>query len=342
MGADLHLKGRAGEAHDSGVQTLVQIGLGRTDIVFEAAEDRLIQIMHNAQHVIAVRHRIHDDAEGDQVENLVERLVLGEHFTVNAVGVLQAAVNHRIGNTALLHALHDLLIDPVHEVLVFGFLGLQRGGNFLIAHRVQIFQRQVFQFPLHALHTQAVGDGRIDLHGLEGLLLLLGRRLEFHGAHIVQTVCHFDQHHAHVLAHGHQHFAQVFHLLLRLGGKLHAVQLTDAIHQISHGGGEQPAHLFMAGAGILNGVMQQRCHDGFAVQMQLASHDHGHRQRMGHIRRSIFAQLTLMGIGSKLVCRADQRKVGAGIIAAYRFLQLEVALFDCHLAPPLFEVSKMP
>ena len=87
---------------------------------------------------------------------------------------------------------------------------------------------------LDALHAQAVGDGRVDLHGFQGLLLLLAGALVLHGAHVVQPVADFDEDHPDVLGHGHEHLAQVLHLLLFLGDILHPRQLGDPLHQLRH------------------------------------------------------------------------------------------------------------
>ena len=37
-----------------------------------------------------------------------------------------------------------------------------------------------------------MGDGGVDLHGFQGLLLLLGRGLVLHGAHVVEPVGYLD------------------------------------------------------------------------------------------------------------------------------------------------------
>ena len=73
-GADLHLKGEGDlpAADDGGVQGMVHIDLGYGDIVLEAARDLVPQRVDDAQHGIAVRDGVHDDADGDQVVDLVK------------------------------------------------------------------------------------------------------------------------------------------------------------------------------------------------------------------------------------------------------------------------------
>ena len=335
LGADLHLEGDGVIAHDRGVQALVHIGLRRADIILEAAQNGLIQIVHDAQHIVAVKHRIHDHAEGKQVEHIVQILVLRIHLAVDAVGVLHAAADTGL-DARLVQTLRDLAVDGGHKAVILRRLFVQSLRNFTPTDGVEILQAQILQLPLHLLHTQTVGKRGIDLHGLKGLLLLLGRGLILHGAHIVQPVGDLDKNDADVLAHGKQHLAQIFHLLLFLGGKLHAGQLADALHQIRHGGGKQTGHIFMGNGSVLDGIVEQGGLNGLAVQMQLLGKNLRHRQRMGHIGRAVLPALVLMGTAGIVKRRTDLRKIRAGIIAANGLLQPIIHFIRCHTAPPPF------
>ena len=191
--------------------------------------------MDHAQNIVAVPHVFHDHPEGEEVEDLVQGLVLVEHLAVDGVGVLHPAVDDVL-DIEIVQPLVDLVLGAAHEVLILLALGVQLGNDLVIADGVQILQRQVLQLPLDALHAQPVRDGGIDLHGLQGLLLLLGRRLILHGAHVVEPVGDLDEDHPDVLAHGDEHLPQVLHLLVFLGGVLDAGQLADAFHQVGDGG----------------------------------------------------------------------------------------------------------
>ena len=335
LGSDLHLKGDAVLSHHGGVERLVHIGLGGADIILEAAQDGLIQIMDDAQDVIALRHGAHDDPEGKQVKHIVQGLILSIHLAVDAVGVLHATGDRAL-NARLLKALGDLVMDGGHEAVVLrGFL-IQGLNDLLVTHRVQIFQAQILQLPLHLLHAQTVGDGGIDLHGLQGLLPLLFRSLVLHGAHIVQPVGHLDEDDTDVLAHGQEHFAQILHLLLRLGGGLHSRQLADPLHNVSNGGGKGLGNVLMGGIGILDGIVEQGGGNGLRVQMQLLRHDLSHRQRMGDEGRAVLAILTPVVLLGKFKGRTDQLKIGAGVILADSVLQTLVLLLHVHGFPLTF------
>ena len=273
LGADLHLERDAVCADDGGVERLVHIRLGRADIVLEAAEHGAVEVMDDAEHVVAVGHGVDDDAEGEQVEHLVHRLVLRIHLAVDAVGVLHAPVDLEIGNMLLFQARFDLRLHALHKGLVLGLLGLERAGDLLVADGVEVLERQVFELPLDALHTEAVGDGRVDLHRFKRLLPLLFRCLILHGAHIVRAVGQLDEDDADVLGHGHEHLAQVLHLLLFLAGVLHARQLGDALDQIRDRGGELLGDLGIGRIGILDAVVHEGGLDGLGVEPQFLGDD---------------------------------------------------------------------
>ena len=158
--------------------------------------------MDHAQHVVAVRHGVHQYPEGKEVIDLLHALVLGVHLAVNAVRMLHPAIHRGVLNAHLRQTLGDLLLDRAHEFGMLGAFRLQLGDDLIVAHRIQVLQGEILQLPFHLLHTKAVSNGGIDLHGLKGLFLLLLRRLILHGPHIVEPVGDLDEDHPDVLAHG--------------------------------------------------------------------------------------------------------------------------------------------
>ena len=149
---DLHLKGDAVRAHDGGVEALVSIGLGGADIVLEAAQNGLIEVMDDAEDVVAVPHAPHDDPEGEEVEDLVQLLVLAEHLAVDGVGVFHPAIDS-VGDPQLRQPLVDLLLGLAHEGVILPGLQLQGGVDLLEAHGIEILEGEVLQLPLNALHA---------------------------------------------------------------------------------------------------------------------------------------------------------------------------------------------
>ena len=72
LGADLHLERLALGPHHRRVQRLVEVELGHGDVVLEPPLHRLPRGVDGAQRGVAVLHRLDDDPDADEVEDLVE------------------------------------------------------------------------------------------------------------------------------------------------------------------------------------------------------------------------------------------------------------------------------
>ena len=338
-GADLHLEGDALPAHHGGVQGLVAVGLGGADIVLEPAQHRLEHVVDTAQHVIAGGYVVHDHPEGVQVEDFIEGFALGVHFAVDGIDVLEPPV-HPAFHPLLRQPLLDVGLHVVHKAGVEGGDVGQLRLHIVVAHRVQVLQGQVLQLPLQLLHAQAVGDGGVDLHGLQGLLLLLGVGLVLEGAHIVQPVAQLDEDDPHVLGHGHEHLAKVLHLLVLPGGILHPGELGDALHQVGDLGGEQPGDVVVGGVGVLNAVVEEGRDDGVLVQLQLVD-DLRHGDGVDDIGLPAFAQLgpvVVVGIFKGCADALSVRRwVGGQDIVLQRFVFLMGQIH--YITPPWAVVS---
>ena len=138
VGADLHLEGDALLPDDGGVEGLIHIGLGGGDIVLEPAQDGLVDVVDNPQHIVAVRHRVHQRPEGEEVVKLLHGLLLEVHFPVDAVGVLHPAVDGGVGDVQLLEAGSDLLLDTAHELAVLRAGLVQLPVDLVVGYRVQV------------------------------------------------------------------------------------------------------------------------------------------------------------------------------------------------------------
>ena len=93
LGADLHFHALPVRADDRGMDGLVHIGLGHADIVLETARHRPEESVDHPQSLIALGHRLEDDAEGQKVVELIQGDLLGLEFAVDAVVMLQAAAD---------------------------------------------------------------------------------------------------------------------------------------------------------------------------------------------------------------------------------------------------------
>ena len=258
--------------------------------------------MHIAEYIIAVRHRIHDHAHRADIIDLVDRLMLGVHFAVNGINMLDARRN-RIMDMRLRQLLADALLYPLEEFLVLLALRPEALDDLVIADRVEHLEAQVLQLPFDTAHTQPVRDRRIDLHGFERLVALLALGQELERARVMQPVGQLDQDDADILGHGEEHLAQVLELLLLLGIAQHA-QAGNAVHQLRDRRAKLVFDLLVAELRILDAVVQQRGADRIRIQPHF-NHDLGHRDRMDDIRLAVFPLLPLVRRGGALIGCAD-------------------------------------
>ena len=116
--ANLNFKGEGHfpSADHRGVQALVHVPLGYADVVLEAARNLVPQGVDDAQHRVAVLHRVHQHPHGDQIVDLVEGLALSVHFFVDGVKMLGPPI-HLVMNVLLVQLLRQLGNDPADAFL---------------------------------------------------------------------------------------------------------------------------------------------------------------------------------------------------------------------------------
>ena len=167
-----------------------------------------------------------------------------------------------------------------------------------ISDRVEILQREIFQLLLDALHTKAMRQGRINVHGLKRRDTLFIFRLCGKGAHIMQAVAQLDKDHTDIFRHGKQHLAQVFHALFFFIGKRDVHKIGDRIAEFTaneiHGDTRA----------VLNRIMQKRRADGIRVKLK-PCHNFRNRYRMRDISLAAVAELPLMHLFGKQIGCVD-------------------------------------
>ncbi len=307
------------------MEALVHVGLGGGDIVLEPAGHRVEQVVNVTQHVVAVGDGVHDDPEGVDVVKLVDGLALSLHLPVDGVYMLDPAIG-LVGNAHGGKPLGDLVLNGAHEHLVLLLVGVQIVHDLVVGIGHQVLQGDVLQLPLDLLHTKPVRQRRVDVHGLLAFLQLLLRGLVLHGAHVVQPVGDLDEHHPDVLGHGHEHFAQIFHLSLLGGGEVGSGQLGDTLHKLGNGGTEDALDVLVGGVGVLDAVVKQRAQHRVAVQTHFR-YDLRHSQGVNDIGGAVLALLQLVlgtGVVHGLV---DEGPVGSGNVLVDRPLHGGIVFF---------------
>ena len=276
--------------------------------------------MHHADSGVAVPDLVAQDADADQVGDVVEVATLDDHLLIDRPVVLGPALHRRL-DLRRAQGVDDLGAD-------LGQVGVPRRRaagdqphDLVVLLGVQDRERQVLQLPLDAGHTQPMRQGRNDFQRLAGLARLLFRRQEAHGAHVVQPVGDLDHQHPRVAGHRGDHLADG----LAFGGvaQLDPVQLGHPVDEMAHLFAEFLGQRLERVAGVLDGVVQQRGHQSGGVHAQLGQ-DVGDGQRVGDVGIAGMAQLGGMPLVGDLEGSLQHRQVGLGVdLPVHRHQRLE-------------------
>ena len=150
---------------------------------------------------------IKDDAHGQDVIDLLKGDVLVLHLAPDAVRSLYAGL-YLITDTRFVQFLTDRGCKLVKLSIQIVLHARKITGNLSIFLGVFVTETEVFQFLLHLMQSQAVGQGGIDVKGFAGNLVLFVGQLAAQGAHIVQTVRNLDKDYADVITHRKQEFLE--------------------------------------------------------------------------------------------------------------------------------------
>ena len=208
---------------------------------------------------------------------------------------------------------HELLLDLGDHIAVARF---ERGEPFADdakGFRVEFAERQVFHLLAHLVHAHAAGERRIDVERLfGGAPARLGRH-EVERAHVVQAVGELDQQHAHIGGDREQELAQVLGLLRLARDEVELLQLGEAVDQRADLRAERLVDLGARRLGVLDGVVQQRRHDGRVVELQVGQ-DRGDFERMGKVGIAGGARLRAVRLHGVDIGAVEQVLVGVGIV----------------------------
>ena len=261
-GADLHLDALALGTDHAGMQRAVIVRLGRRDVVLEAAGHHGIGAVEDAERVIALLDRVDGDAERHDVGKLLETDILALHLAPDRVRTLLAAGYLRIADAALAQYAIECRNDPRDEIAA---LLAQEGEARLQALPrigIELGESEILELVLHAMHADALGERRVNVHRLArdaaSLVVVLDvvERL-----HIVQAVGELDEEDANVFRHRQHQLAEVLRLLRLVRLQLDARQLGDAVDQPRDVWTEQPLDVLERRDGVLDGIVQQAGND---------------------------------------------------------------------------------
>ncbi len=281
------------------MQRLVAVGFGDRDVVLETPRYRLVEVVHHAQGAVAGIHVVDDDADGEDVEHFLERVVLVAHLAVDAVQPLLAS-GDAPDDACGLHARADRLLDIAHGLAAVAAGTVHRAFQYGRAPRVLGGKAEGLQFAAHGVHAQALRDGGVDLEGFLGDAAALVRAHHAQGAHVVQAVGQLDQDHPDIAGDRQHHLAEVLRLRLGLGLELQVGELGDAVHQLRDLLAELGVDAVLAGGGVLHHVMQDGGADRLVVHPHLG-HGAGHGQGVIDVGFAGLAGLAFVGFRAQEV-----------------------------------------
>ena len=312
LGADLDLELVAAGRDEGGVQGLVEVGAGHGDEVFDAAGDGTPDGVEQAKDGVTVLHGLTDDADGEQVVNLVEGQLLVGDLLLDGVEALDAPLD-AAGDFVFAQLGFELLDDAFEEDFAFAAKGVDLGGELLVGEGVGIAEGEVFELAAELAHAEAVGERGEDLEGFAGDLLALGDRQMLEGAHVVEAVGELDDDDAHVGDHGEEHFADVLGLVVFAVGEFDFVELGDTFDDVGDLVAETLFDLFGGDVGVFDGVVEEAGSDGGGVHLELGEDqaDFEGMDDVGLAGGALLAFVLLQGEGPGL---ADDFEVVAGAI----------------------------
>ena len=146
-GADLHFKHAAFGANKGSVQGLIAVGLGIGDVVVKFGENRLPQIMNDAEHAVTFffagdfhPHRAH-------IIDLRKFQIFSLHFLIDTIDVLDPAIDFFRHYACLAQLMFQQGNDALDITLAINATLFQFERKLLINIGFQSLQGAVFQLP---------------------------------------------------------------------------------------------------------------------------------------------------------------------------------------------------
>ena len=268
VGADLQLDALMLRPDDRGVNRAVIVLLRRRDIVLEAPRHEGPGLMDDAERAVTIINAPHDNAEAEDIRQLLEGDALALHLPPDRIDALLAPLDlagNLVGHEFRFQVLLDELDQPAGAVAQ----RLQALGHHQMRIGAENAEADVFQFLAHVLHADSPGERRIDLQRFLGDAGTLVRRYEMQRAHIVEPVRELHQQHAGIRRDGKQQLPEILGLRGFFGDKIELLDLGEAVHEIGDVLAEPRGDILARRAGILDRIVEDGRRDGLVVDVQI-------------------------------------------------------------------------
>ena len=304
LGANLQLEGRSVRSDQRRVQGLVTVRLRDGDVVLELPRHRFVEAVQHPERDIAGRLVGDQHTKAVDVEHLRKRESFLEHLAVDRVQALLAAEGARV-DTRVVQPAVDAVENARQDFAPVAACRLQCTRKNPGAHREDELEREILQLVVKLVEPQPVGDRRVDLERLAGDAAPFLRPHGSHGLQIVVAIGEFDQDHAQVARHRHQHLAEV--LCLRFLGRLELelVELRQAVDEIGNRLAEALGDGALADRRVLHHVVQQGGDHPFDVHLPFGNLA-GNGQRVGDVGLARLSHLAPMRRLAEAIGLADE------------------------------------
>ncbi len=296
-GSDLQFDALVAGTDHRRMQRAIVVLLGRRDIVLEPPRNARPFRMHDAQRAVAVLHLADDDAETENIRQLLEGDGFSLHLAPHGVGRFLAP-GHRRLYAARREFLGELLFDALDDAAVLGAKVVQPSLDGLIGLRHQMVEGEPLQFLAQAPHPHAARERPVNVDRFLGDAGALVEGHEMQRAHIVQPVGELDQQHAHVLGDGEQQLAEILALPGLFGDEVELVDLGQALDELADLLAEQAVDLLAGGGGVLDRVVQHGGDDGRVVELEVGQNgrDLERMREIGIARGALLGAMRLHGV----------------------------------------------
>ena len=180
---------------------------------------------------------------------------------------------------------------------------------------LEIAEREIFELIADQTHSEAMGDGRVNIERFAGDALLL-RGLEiFERAHVVEAVGELDQHDANVVDHCQHHLADGFGLARFGRHHFEAADFCDAFDEMSDFVAEAFGDARDGKLGVFDDVVEEGGGQRRGVEAEVGE-DMGDLEQVHEVRLAGFTELFTVALGGNVVGTADHPGVFGGSILA--------------------------
>ena len=192
VGAQLQLDALIAGPDDRGVDRAVVVLLGVGDVVLEPARHHAPAGVDDTERLVALRNRLHDHPEPEDIGQLLEADRLALHLAPHRVGRF-APPAHARRDPTVRQLLGQLLLDLADQVAVALGHRLEPLVDDLPGVRIEFPERKILELLAHLVHAHAGSERRVNVDRLLSDAAALLRRHVADGAHVVQPVGELDQ-----------------------------------------------------------------------------------------------------------------------------------------------------